>query len=250
MVWKLIMSKDGRTYTYNTDEIKKDFHTDFGVITKKDMINAKFGRKIKTHKGVEFSVIEPTIKDLLARFKRGPQIVTFKDSAIIAAYTGLKPGMKVVDGGAGSGVLASFLGNLVSPNGKVITYEIREDFSKIAKHNVKIAGLERIVKVKNKDMSKGIDEKNVDLVTVDVKSPWEIVEPAKKALKVGGFLVAYIPTVLQVDDFVREVNKHKELKYLRTIEIIERGWKIEERVLRPMSQMLAHTGFLIFVRKL
>lgn len=250
MVWKLIISKNGRHYTYNTDEIKKDFQTDVGVLKKADMIKAKFGRKIKTHIGEEFTVIEPTVKDLLARFKRGPQIVTFKDSAVIAAYTGLRNGMKVVDGGAGSGVLACYLGNVVGPTGKVTTYEIREDFAKLAKHNIEICGMEKYVKVKLRDMSKGIDEKNVDLVTIDVPSPWEIVKPALNNLKVGGHMVAYIPTVLQVSDFVAEVIKHKELKYMKTIELIERGWKVEGRVARPMTQMLGHTGFLVFVRKI
>ena len=36
---------------------------------------------------------------------------------------------------------------------------------------------------------------------------------------------------------------------LETLELIERKWKIEDKIMRPEFQMLGHTGFLTFCRK-
>jgi tRNA (adenine57-N1/adenine58-N1)-methyltransferase len=151
-----------------------------------------------------------------------------------------------VDAGAGSGALACFLGNIVK---EVITYEIREDFIKIVKKNIDFLNLKN-VKIKNKNIYEGITEKNVDLVTLDLPEPWKALNPAEKALKVGGFLVSYSPSIPQVMDFVDNVRKNKNFAYLKTSEIIEREWDVDERKVRPRSQAIGHSGFLSFVRKI
>jgi tRNA (adenine57-N1/adenine58-N1)-methyltransferase len=188
------------------------------------------------------------LPDLMKKLSRGPQIITLKDAAIISAFTGISPGDVVVDAGAGSGFLAVYLGNLVRPNGKVISYERRRGFAKLAERNVKKARLSRIVKIKSKDIFEGIDEKGVDVVTLDLPEPWLAVAHAKKALRKGGFLVSYVPSVEQFRRFVR-VCEDSGLRHERTVECSVREMVLKEKGTRPQIKGLMHTGYITFVRK-
>src|SRR3972149_8483710 len=120
----LIVSKD-TSYVVNT---KKDFNTKDGVILAKQFENKKFGDKIKTHLGKDFLILRPTIADILEKkVERGAQVILPKDIAIILAYTGVNSDSIAVDAGTSSGYLAIFLANFLS-KGRVITYELRQDF--------------------------------------------------------------------------------------------------------------------------
>ena len=105
------------------------------------------------------------------------------------------------------------------------------------------------IKVKNNDVYKEIDEKDFDAVILDVPEPWKAIENCSKALKAGGFLVSYSPSVPQVIDFVNAARKNEDFVYLKTVEIIEREWEVEDRKVRPKSKGIGHSGFLSFARK-
>jgi tRNA (adenine57-N1/adenine58-N1)-methyltransferase len=188
------------------------------------------------------------LPDVLKKLKRGPQIITLKDAGIISAFTGISSGDLVVDAGTGSGFLAIYMGNLVKPTGKVVSYERRPDFAGLAKRNVKKAGLEEYVEVKDGDIYEGISEKDVDVITLDVAEPWNAVAHAKKALKEDGFLVSYSPTIEQVRHFVDEC-KGSGLRHEKTIECTVREMVLHERGTRPQIKGIMHTGYITFVRK-
>ena len=239
---KVLMNKLGKRFLVK--DISKDMHTQFGYFKKEDL-KAKNGR-IKTNTGKEFAIFDAYFIDLHKKIKRDAQIIPLKDIGLIVSETGVNKKSKVVDAGSGSGALACFLANIAK---EVTTYEIREDFIEIVKNNIKFLNLKN-VKIKNKNVYDGIDEKNVDLVTLDLPEPWKALESAEKALKPGGFLVSYSPTIPQVMDFVNEVRKNDNFAYLKTSEIIEREWEVEERKVRPRSQAIGHSGFLSFARKI
>ena len=44
-------------------------------------------------------------------------------------------------------------------------------------------------------------------------------------------------------------NKNKNFIHVKTVELIQREWEIEERKVRPITTQTVHTGFLSFVRK-
>jgi tRNA (adenine57-N1/adenine58-N1)-methyltransferase len=188
------------------------------------------------------------LPDVLKKLTRGPQIITLKDAGVISAFTGMSSGDLVVDAGAGSGFLAIYMGNLVKPGGKVVSYERRPDFAQLAKRNVKKAGLEKYVEVKEKDIFGGIEEKNVDVITLDLPEPWLAVKHAKKALKEGGFLVSYVPTVEQFRHFASECEK-SGLSHKKTVECTVREMVLRERGTRPQIKGIMHTGYMTFVRK-
>ena len=79
--------------------------------------------------------------------------------------------------------------------------------------------------------------------------PWKAIENCSKALKPGGFLVSYSPSVPQVADFVNSIKKNESFVYLKTCEISEREWEVEERKVRPKSAAIGHSGFMSFARK-
>ncbi len=226
-------------------DASKDYHTKYGFFKKEDL-KKKTGSKIISNTKKEFTVFDPYFIDLYRKIKRDAQIIPLKDIGLIAAETGVNNNSKVVDAGAGSGALCCFLANVVK---EVTTYEIREDFIEIVKKNIDFLDLKNI-KIKKKNIYEGIDEKNIDLVALDVPEPWKAIDSAKNALKVGGFLVSYSPTIPQSADFVNEINKDDNFVHVKTSEILEREWEIDGRKVRPKSQQIGHSGFISFARRI
>ncbi|MEK6948771.1 MAG: methyltransferase domain-containing protein [Nanoarchaeota archaeon] len=238
---KVLMNKNDKFLVKDTS---KDYHTKHGFFKKEDL--KKNSGTIKTNTGREFSIFNPYFIDLYRKIRRDAQIIPLKDIGLIVAETGISKKSKVIDAGAGSGALCCFLANIAK---EVTTYDIREDFIEIVKHNIDYLKLKN-VKIKNKNIYDGIDEKNVDLIVLDLPEPWLAIESAKKALKIGGFLVSYSPTIPQVADFINKINKDENFVHIKTSEIIEREWEVFERKVRPKSQQIGHSGFVSFVRKI
>ena len=103
--------------------------------------------------------------------------------------------------------------------------------------------------IKQGSVYDGIKEKNINLITLDLPEPWKVVEHVAKSLKVGGFLVVYLPNLNQMKMFIDSCRR-TSIKVLETEELLERKWVIEDRIMRPEFQMLGHTGFLTFCRRL
>ncbi|BAA30980.1 tRNA (adenine-N1)-methyltransferase [Pyrococcus horikoshii] len=246
-----IILVDPRGKRYLVTATPKDFHTDLGIIKLGDVIGKNFGDSIKSHKGHVFKILKPRIVDYLDKMKRGPQIVHPKDAALIVAYAGISPGDFIVEAGVGSGALTLFLANIVGPQGKIVSYEIREDFAKLAWENIKLAGFEDRVTIKLKNIYDGIDEENVDHIVLDLPQPERVVEHAIKALKPGGFFIAYTPCANQV---MRLHDKLAEFRDTfmrpRTIEVIVFDQEVKKECMRPKTTVLAHTGYITFARKL
>ena len=240
---KVLLTKQGNKF-FVKDE-NKDYHTDKGIIKAVDL-KKKPGTIIKTSKGINMVVFNPTFIDEFKKIKRGSQIMVPRDIAAIIAETGINKDSKVLDAGSGSGGLACFLANIVK---QVTTYEIKEESYEITKQNIKTLGLNNI-KQRKKDVCKVLSEKNLDLIVLDIKDPWKAIINAAKALKPGAFLVAYCPQITQSVYFVNVIEKSKSFMYLRTKEINEREWNINGKIARPQQSRISFTGFLTFCRKI
>ena len=239
---------DERDKKYLIELTDRKLHTNSGVVDLKEVIGKKSGDRVKSHTGKEFVVLVPTMVDYLQKLKRVPQIMLPRDAAQIVAHTGIGPGALVVDAGAGSGALAVFLGNLVRPDGRVVSYEIREDFIKVAEQNVSLTGLGEIVTIKLKDIYEGIDESDVDLVTLDLPRPEQVLPHAERALKPGGFMVSFSPCIEHIQRLYAELPNYSFINW-RTIECLIRDFEVTKFCTRPKTRMIAHTGYLTFVRR-
>lgn len=241
MIKKILITGNGKRFFYRGN----DLHTQYGYIKNEVLEKAGPGMKVKTNTGREMTVLEPGFNDLLSKMKRSAQIIPLKDVGRIITETGIGKKSVVVDAGAGSGALCCILAHIAK---KVYTYEIRDDFADIVRKNIEFLGLKNIV-LKKKSIYDSIDEDDVDAITLDLPEPWKAIPHAAHALKHGGFLVSYSPTLPQVSDLVEEIRKDISMLYLKTIEIIEREWEIDGRKIRPRSQAIGHSGFLSFARK-
>ncbi|MBS3167529.1 methyltransferase [Candidatus Woesearchaeota archaeon] len=231
----LIIDQKGNINYYR----KGDFHSHFGVIKEKDI---KTGI-VKSHSNNNFTIIKANFLDNLTKIKRGPAVSHPKDIGTIITTTAISQKSKVVDAGSGCANLAS---HLASIGCNVTTYEINQEFYKIASENIK--NLKLKVKIKNKDIYEGIEEKNLDLITLDLTEPWKVLEHAHKSLKQGSFLVCYLPTITQVQELIKQINNKFYL--WKVSETLEREWYVENLKVRPKNQMLGHTAFLVFLRKI
>jgi tRNA (adenine57-N1/adenine58-N1)-methyltransferase len=228
---------------YYIDDISKDFSTSSGTIKKSEL---KKTGKIKSMQDKEFNIFDAAFIDNYRRIKRLPQIIPLKDIGFIIAKTGIGPESVVVEGGTGSGALAIFLSRCCK---KVYSYEIEKQHLDIAAENLKSLGIKNVV-LKNKSMYEKIDEKDVDLICLDLPEPWKALDSASKALVPGGFIVSYSPTIIQSADFVNALAKRDDFITLKTVEVIEREWEIDGRKVRPTSKSIIHSGFISMGRKI
>lgn len=223
------------------------FHTQYGIIDLSKIKKMNWGDKISTHSGEEFTIIKPSIIDFMQKkMKRLPQIITPEDICLIIANTGISNEGIVVDAGTGSGFLSSLLGYYLK-NGKITTYEKNKKFYEAAKKNIELLKLKN-VKVVNKDITNGIREKNVDMITLDMKDAETVIESGYKSLKPGGWLVVFSPYIEQVKSVVSEIVKYK-FSNIKSIENIKREWQIEVFT-RPKTLGIMHTGWITFARKI
>lgn len=229
-----------RRYFVNTG--MKQFSCEYGNFNLLELVGKEYGTKITTNKGTEFHALKPRLCDI--RFKRMPQIVMPKDIGLVAGIATLGKKDVVIEAGTGSGLTCVAFANMAK---KVYTYEVREDFAKVAEENIKKSGLKNIV-LKNRDICGGIEESEVDLVFLDMGSPELAVAEAKKALTSGGFLVVYSPVIEQALR-VRERIAQEGFVQVQTTECIKRDWEMGDNRTRPSTRMIGHTAFLTFARK-
>ncbi|MEJ5293117.1 MAG: tRNA (adenine-N1)-methyltransferase, partial [Candidatus Methanosuratincola sp.] len=189
-----------------TVESGKKFHTHKGIVDLGDLIGKEYGTELKTTLGLSMKAIPVDYLDNLERVSRKTQIIYPKDIALITLLANVRPGSRIVECGTGSGSLTSYLATHVQPDGMVYTYELREEFQRIARRNLERMGLIRNVEMKLKDINEGIDERDVDAVVLDMATPWQVVGLARDALRAGGRLVSFSPTINQVEKTVEEMR--------------------------------------------
>lgn len=194
-----------------------------------------------------FRVLKPRFVDVFNNINRGPQIITLKDAAVICAKTGLGGGDRVLEAGAGSGALTIYLAHHVKPNGRVYSYEVRDDFLKIAEKNVEFAELSEWVELKQGDVYERIDETDLDVIVLDLPEPWQALDNARKALVPGGFLVCYIPTANQLIQLSEQNWDGFFDVYAMTS--LHQYFQLKRGAVRPTTKGLAHTGYLLFARR-
>jgi len=226
---------------------KTDKYKGIGVFDPSTLVGKEYGKHIQIG-SKQFWILSPSLEDKLQCIKRRAQIILPRDAAHIIMNCSIESGHTVLEAGIGSGCLTIALANFVAPHGKVISYDIREDFIKHAKKNLKMANIENMVNIKIKDVTNGIDEKELNAIILDIPNPWDAVNHAWKALKIGGYICSYSPLISQLEKTVKEVKKYSFIE-LKTFENIQRKMVVSEQGTRPSFQMLGHTGYLSFARK-
>ncbi len=242
----VLVDEKYRKYLINTSQ-KTDKYKGVGVVDPKIFIGKKYGATFELG-NKKFYIFHPSLMDKQQGLKRRAQIILPKDAAQIIINCSITPGSKVLEAGIGSGALTTTLASIVKPDGKIISYDNRQEFIDHAFKNIKTAELENFVETKLKDVTQGIDETDLDAVILDIPNPWDAVKHACNSLKPGGYLCCYSPLTTQVQNNVLEIKKHNFIE-IKTFENLQREMIVSEKGIRPSFDMLGHTGYLTFARK-
>jgi tRNA (adenine57-N1/adenine58-N1)-methyltransferase len=224
-----------------------EFHTHAGIVQHNDIIGVLEGSLIRGSTERSFLALRPTLSDVVLKMPRGAQVIYPKDLGTILMQADVGPGMRVLEAGVGSGALSM---TLLRAGAIVTGYEIREDFAQQATKNVHdMLGADVAYDVQIRDVTMGIDETDLDRIILDMPEPWDVVKHAEGALRPGGILLAYLPTINQTQ-LLRETLRHHSFGLEETVEILRRTWHIDGRSVRPDHRMVAHTGFITSARRL
>jgi tRNA (adenine57-N1/adenine58-N1)-methyltransferase len=225
------------------------FHTHAGVLAHDDIIGATEGSTVEGSTGRGFLVLRPTLSDIVLKMPRGAQVIYPKDLGAILIAADIAPGCRVLEAGVGSGALSM---TVLRAGASVVGYELREDFAERARANVRAAlGPDAPYRVEIRDVTTGIDERGLDRILLDMPEPHKVVAGAAGALRPGGILLAYLPTINQTA-LLRQALAEAASPFglAETQEVMRRTWHVEARSVRPDHRMVGHTGFLTTARRL
>ena len=221
------------------------FHSHLGRLNHDGLIGHSVGGWYRTDRGHTLLAVRPTLGDFVRQMPRGPQIIYPKDLGNIVAFADIFPGATVIESGLGSGALTTALLRAVGEQGHVITYEIEESVVPRALANInKVMPSSPNLTIRLGDIYQGIEERQVDRVVLDVPEPWQAVAGAAEALVMGGILISFLPTILQVHQLVGQLHEDGRFQMIETVETLLRPWHVTERSVRPAHRMVAHSGFL------
>lgn len=199
------------------------------------------------HGNKSFRLVRPTPGDLQAASDRRAQVILPKDAARILWELGLQPGHRVLEAGLGSGYLTVALARAVAPDGEVVGYETRPDHADVSEANLEQAGLRDVVTVHRRDVTEGVEARDLQAAVLDLPDPQDAVPHLAEALDGSGVLAAYCVQVSQVERTHQALEDHGFFD-VRTLETLERTWTVADYGSRPDHDTLGHTGFLTFAR--
>ena len=240
----LLLDRKSRRYMVTLDE-GETFHSHLGRLRHDQLIGASVGGWYRTDRGHTLLAVRPTLGDYVRQMPRGPQIIYQKDLGNIISFADIFPGATVIEGGLGSGALTAALLRAVGPAGRVITYEIDESVLPKAMRNIdRVMPDSSNLEVRIGNIYDGIEERNVDRVVLDVPEPWQAVAAIAEALQMGGVMLSFLPTILQVHRLGGALEQDGRYQLVESMETLLRTWHVTERSVRPDHRMVAHSGFL------
>jgi tRNA (adenine57-N1/adenine58-N1)-methyltransferase len=189
------------------------------------------------------------MSDILNELPRNTQILYPKDIGYILIQMGISEGQTVLEAGTGSGSMTIAMATAVGPNGRIVSYEKTPDTQNLARKNLQRIGLASRVDFKLRDIQEGFDETDADAFFLDVQNPHDYIEQVRATLKPGGFFGTLVPTYNQVEKILYALKKY-DFAFVEVCELLLRYYKTNPARLRPTDRMVAHTGYLIFGRKI
>ncbi len=240
----LLLDRKSRRYMLTLGETET-FHSHLGRLQHDQLIGGSVGGWYRTDRGHTLLAVRPTLGDYVRQMPRGPQIIYPKDLGNIVNFADIFPGATVIEGGLGSGALTAALLRAVGPEGRVITYEIDESVLPKAMRNIsRVIPDSSNLEVKIGSIYEGIEEHDVDRVVLDVPEPWQAVGHIADALVMGGVMLSFLPTILQVHRLGGALEQDGRFQLVESMETLLRTWHVTERSVRPDHRMVAHSGFL------
>ncbi|QYJ05043.1 tRNA (adenine-N1)-methyltransferase [Nocardioides panacisoli] len=255
--WVRLTDRKGRRHNFCL-EAGKRFFSNKGHLDHDELIGREEGFTVMTSGGAEYLVFRPLLSEFVVSMPRGAAVVYPKDSAQIVAMADIFPGARVVEAGVGSGALTCSLLRAVGPQGRVRSFERREEFADVARRNV-----DQFFHAPEEeghpawtltvgDLAEELPAsgERCDRLILDMLAPWDCLEAAADALVPGGILCAYVATTTQLSRFVETVRAHGGFTEPAAWESLVRDWHVEGLAVRPGHSMIGHTAFLVTARRM
>ena len=245
-----LTDEKGKMYSFYLQN-GNQWHSHKGWINHDSIIGLAEGSTVLSNTGTAYQVMRPLLNDYVLSMPRGATIIYPKDAAVIVGFADIFPGAKVLEAGAGSGGLSISILRAIG-EGQLVSYEERADFFENARSNVTnyFGKTPSNWKLVNSRVQDGKFAGDFDRVVFDMLAPWDALESAYQALKPGGVLCCYVATTTQLSKVAEALKDSLKFSEPESFETLLRGWHHEGLAVRPMHSMNAHTGFLLFTRKL
>jgi tRNA (adenine57-N1/adenine58-N1)-methyltransferase len=221
-----------------------------GTISHDELIGLDEGDSVRSSRGLKLVVLRPRLLDYTLEMPRHTAIVYPKDQAILLMWGDIYPGATVLEAGLGSGSLTLALLRAVGDAGRVICYETHGDFIERALQNIRrFTAQPKNLLIREHDIYSGIPDRDLDRVVLDLAEPWRVVPHLLTTLRPGGLVAAYTPSIVQAQQVVAALEADEQFVQIETLETFYRPWYIQGAAVRPVQQMVAHTAFLTFARR-
>lgn len=228
-------------------EAGKIMQTHRGEIRHDDLIGIPWGSVVQSHIGRNFTLLEPTLAEIILELPRRTQIMYPKDIGFILMTIGARSGDRVGEAGCGSGAMTLALSEAVGPDGHVFSYDNHPDSLVLAKKNIGRFGDPNRVTFKEVDIELGLDQNGLDAFFLDVPNPERALGAVREALKPGGGFCCIVPTANQATALLSALEEHR-FSFVDVCEIMLRYFRSNPKRFRPTDRMVAHTGYLVFAR--
>jgi tRNA (adenine57-N1/adenine58-N1)-methyltransferase len=253
----IVVEPRGKKHFVHLRAGDKFHHSRMGHISHDRIIGQEPGSLLLSDLALPVVCLRLTLEDyILKGLHRRTSIIHPKDLATLLVLGVVFRGARVLEAGIGSGAASLVLLRHLGPGGVLVSYERRQEFLRLSLENISKAsalygdpGADHRV-VQRDIYEEGIDESDLDLVLLDVPEPHRATDHALEALRPGGNLLCWLPTVTQVYLLVRQLKDEARWTVVDTRETLEREWEVGENAMRPYHRMVGHTGFWIRARKL
>lgn len=247
----VLLDDKGRRYLLRL-EPAATFHFHGGAVPHDLVIGSEEGTTVHSTTGAPLVCFRPRLADFVLKMARGAQVVYPKDIGPILVYADVYPGARVLEAGTGSGSLMLALCRAVGPEGRVVSYELREEFLDVARQNAEafFGKVPPWVDLRLGDVREvAATGETFHRVLLDMPEPWKVLAETAGGLITGGIVCGYLPTTQQVQSLVQALGE-AGFAEIETFEVMLRSWHVAPRSVRPDHRMVAHTGFITVARKI
>ncbi|KAJ3051403.1 tRNA (adenine-N(1)-)-methyltransferase catalytic subunit trm61 [Rhizophlyctis rosea] len=217
-----------------------NFNNAYGKFEHAKMVGKEWGSKMPSTTGKGFIyLMYPSPELWTLALPHRTQILYMPDIAFVSSFLELKPGVKMIESGTGSGSFSHSIARTIAPTGHLYTFEYSQDRYQKAAAEFKDHGLGDLITIQCRDVCKnGFDMENaVTAVFLDLPSPWEAIPSAKKAFKKKrvGRLCSFSPCVEQV---IKTCTALKEQGFvdIRMYETLLKPYEFRSLTMKPLPQ--------------